>query len=141
MAVAIFVTNLCLRSWSQTGPKDGLSAWIDLKVAAIAVGAILLLAAGHFVPSAPGIHTFENGVGWLLVILCLTFPESRWKEVALMGAYAIVLLSFRWSVFAAFQGVPIQVLAAMLVGWIVLSGTIFLFLIRRKASASPPALH
>ncbi len=141
IAVAIYVANISLRGCSQTEPKDGLTGWADLKAAAIAVSAMLFLAAGHFVPAASRIHALENGVGWLLTLLCLTFPESRWREVAFTGAYAVVLLSLRWSVFAAFKGVPIQVLAAMLVGWIVVSGTLFLFLIRRKSSASPPALH
>jgi len=133
--------RVCFTSWSLPERTSRSERWNDWKVAASALSAITLLATGHFLSATAKIHALENGIGWLLVLLCQTFPDSRWKEVAFLGAYVIVLISIPWRQFFNFGAVPARFLAVIIAGWIVLSGSIFLFLMRRKSHTSQPELH
>ena len=141
IAIFVYVLRVCFTSWSLPERTSRSERWNGWKVAASALSAITLLATGHFLSATAKIHALENGIGWLLVLLCQTFPDSRWKEVAFLGAYVIVLISIPWRQFFNFGAVPARFLAVIIAGWIVLSGSIFLFLMRRKSHTSQPELH
>jgi hypothetical protein len=137
IAIFIYIGRICFRMWPETDRTDHSKGWGDWKVASLSICAVAILIASHFLFAQPRLHALEIGIGWLLVFLCLTFPESRWTEVALFGAYADVLFSSR----GHFSGVQPAVFATVFVALILISGIIFFFLMRRNQSPSQPELH
>jgi hypothetical protein len=110
--------------------NEASSANVQTKISAIL--SIGLLGINRFATVSGRTHALLNIATYILICYCLFMPKSRWQELAFLAWYATILSQVRWRMFAVFRDIPAHILIAIIVLWVAISGSIFLFLTRRK---------
>jgi hypothetical protein len=129
------------KSYLNAEADDNLIAWSAFKTAVTIVCAISFLTLGRLAHLDPRVHGLSNILGWLLVLVSFTLPSSRWQPIALFAIYAIALSGAKWRQFLAFSDIETHLLIGLIVLWVAVSGSIFLFLVRRKPAMPPQGLN
>jgi hypothetical protein len=137
----IFTFWIIFTSFMKADPDDLQADWANPKAAASSIVGLGLLALSRFAPVEMRSRDVFNIAGWLLVFYCCSVAKSRWQEITWIGVYAIALSYVHWRQFLIFREVEIHLLVVLLVLWVAISGSIFLFLVRRKAANSQLPLH
>jgi hypothetical protein len=112
-----------------------------LQTATSAILSIGLLGLNRFATVSGRTHAFFIIAAYFLFFYCLSLPKSRWQEVLFLGWYARILCLIHWRTFAIFRHIPAHILIAIIVLWVAISGSIFLFFLRSKTSNTQAALH
>lgn len=122
------------KSYLNTEDEDDPIAWGDWKTAVTSLCAVSFLTLSHFAHLDPRVHGLSNILGWLLALASLTLPKSRWQPIAFFAIYAIALSEVKWRQFSAFSSMQTHLLIGFILLGAAISGSIFVFLLRRKAS-------
>jgi len=130
----MFIFSFCTvgNSYLKAENDDAPIVWRDWKTAVTTLFGVSFLALGRLVHLDPQVRGVTNILGWLLVLLSFSLPKSRWQPITFFTIYAIALSGVKWRQFLAFSTTESHLLIGFILLWLAISGSIYLFLLRRK---------
>lgn len=139
----LFIYSFWIVGKSYLNPEleDDPIVWSDSKTAVTTLCAVSFLTLNRFAHLDPRVHGLSNILGWLLVLLTLTLPKSRWQPIAFFANYTIMLSEVQWKQFSSFSSIETRLLIGLMLLWLAISGSIYLFLLRRKPTKTPSGLN
>jgi hypothetical protein len=120
---------------------DSSIAWGDWKIAVTTLCAVSFLTLSRFADLDPKAHGLTNVLGMFFSFVTFTLPKSRWQPIAFFAIYAISLSGLNWRYFSVFSTIETHLLIGLILLWVAISGSIFVFLLRRKPTNSPSGLN